>query len=114
MNSQEQHQEAMRIAHLAWIASEEDREVDALALYAQAYQIEKQVAIHFFTHTEGKDFSKAVLFKSAANLAKKAKRYREAEIMIGYGLMLQAPHSILEELRNLYESIMPEVHLVKV
>lgn len=113
MNNQEQHQEAMRIAHLAWMASEENKEIDALKLYAQAYEIEKQVAINFFTYTEGKDFSKAVLFKSAANLAKKAKLYRQAEVMIGYGLMLQAPYSVLEELRNIYESIMPEVHLVR-
>ncbi len=114
MTNQAQHQEAMRIAHLAFLALEAGKESEATGLYKKAYEIEKKVAVEFFHETVGKDFSKAILFKSAANLAKKAHQYREAEIMIGYGLMLNAPYSLLEELRTLYESIMPEVHLVGV
>ncbi len=110
MTNRELHEEAMRLSHLAFVASEESNEKEALALYAQAYENEKKVALDFLANTS-KDFSKATLFKSAAALAKKAKLYREAEVMISFGLTIHAPASLLDELRNMQDEINFSRHL---
>ncbi len=111
MTNRELHEEAMRLSHLAFVALEEGNEQEALALYSQAYENEKKVALDFLINGAGKEFSKAMVFKSAATLAKKAKLYREAEVMLSFGLTVNAPTPLLDELRNMQDEINFSRHL---
>ncbi|HFA47501.1 MAG TPA: hypothetical protein ENJ95_00630 [Bacteroidetes bacterium] len=49
--------------------------------------------------------SRSVLFRSAAWLAVKAGKYREAERMAAFGLSGNPPKMILDELREVQETI---------
>jgi hypothetical protein len=83
---------------------------DSIALFSEAYDLESQAARTLST-VEEPEPSRSVLFRSAASLALNAKRFREAEKMVSFGLSGNPPEEIANELRNISEQIGLERHL---
>lgn len=93
------HQKAMDFANNGLMAEKQGNKAQALKQYMDAFQYEKQAAM-----TLAYDFSiepsRSVLFRSAAYLAIKAKKYSEAERMAAFGLIGNPPSEIAQELRE--------------
>ena len=94
------HTEAMSVAERAFIARMRGQTEEALKLFAEACQLEKQAALN--TAREAQT-SRGVLFRSAASLAINAKDWREAEKIAGRALSEEIPLEIIDELRDLLE-----------
>lgn len=109
LNIKQLHREAMAYAQEAIFAQENGQDNTAIAFYEKAFELEKQAALSFLY--EDKEPTRSVLFRSAATLAKKCGKYREAEKYVNYGLSGNPPDEIAEELRNLYEEINFHRHL---
>lgn len=98
------HREAMTFAQLAFVASLNGKEKEALELNRKAFKKEAQAANLLFD-----DFSleptRSVLHRSAAVLAMECGQLQEAERLIGTGLTGCPPAEIAQELRDLLQKI---------
>jgi hypothetical protein len=103
-NTKETHFKAMALAQEAHLASINGKEKETLSLYEQAFDLEKQAALSLLDK-EDIEPTRSVLFRSAAALAKKCHKYREAEKMIAHGLAGNPPDDIATELRLLFDDI---------
>jgi hypothetical protein len=103
-NTKEIHFKAMAFAQEAHLASINGKEQETLNLYEQAFVLEKQAALSLLNR-EDVEPTRSVLFRSAAALAKKCHKYREAEKMIALGLAGNPPDDIATELRLLFDDI---------
>ncbi len=103
-NTKQVHRKAMILAQDAYVALLQDNESEALRLYQAAFELEKEAAMSLLSE-EMKEPTRSVLFRSAASLAMKCKKFREAEKMAALGLAGNPPFEIANELRDLYEDI---------
>lgn len=110
MDIRKLHNEAMDLADRADLCKLRKNQEEALRLYAEAYKIEKEVAIYARENHIGEP-SESVLIRSAASLALSAKLYRESEKMIAYALWGEPPFDIAEELRDLLEMVNFKRHM---
>ncbi|MEM6347766.1 MAG: hypothetical protein AAF927_28010 [Bacteroidota bacterium] len=94
------HTEAMDLAERAFIARMRGQTDEAVSLFAEASQLEKQAALDTDAQAQT---SRAVLFRSAASLAINAQDWREAEKIAGRALSEEPPLEIIDELRDLLE-----------
>jgi hypothetical protein len=99
----EQHQQAMHLAQEALLAHQSGDSIRALALNRQAFALERAVAMSFF-EDETNQPTRAVLFRSAATLAKDCGDLNEAQRLISDGLP-GAPAAIVAELKALNAEI---------
>lgn len=102
------HQEAMQLAQQAQVAKREGRREEAQGLLQRAFAIEKSVAMAYVDRIQAEP-TRAVLFRSAAVLAKELKVPREAELLIAHGLAGNPPETIAQELRKIFQ----EIHQLK-
>ncbi|MBN1698171.1 MAG: hypothetical protein JW881_11710 [Spirochaetales bacterium] len=108
--SNDLHQQAMILAEKAFFLKFENKIKEAIEFFKQAYELEKKAAL-LLNVTDLNEPTRSVLFRSAASLAINARKYREAEIMVSYGLIGNPPYDVAEELRNLLEQLNMERHL---
>ncbi|AQG81328.1 hypothetical protein [Spirosoma montaniterrae] len=100
----EQHRQAMAYAQEAMLAERDKNGEQAILLYRKAFNLEKEVAMSFFSD-EQKQPTRAVLFRSAAALAKNCGEYEEAQRLIRYGLSGNPSAAIVTELTALGNTI---------
>ena len=97
------HEQAMDWADKAR-AAKRSRENDAHDTFMQkAFEIEKQAAL--LIQSEESEPTRSVLHRSAASLAYKCKKYREAELLVSRALSGNPPGEIMGELRRLNRKI---------
>ncbi len=101
----ELHEKAMEIAERGFLAEKKGQIDQAKQFSSQAYEYECEAAMLLLNDYEIEP-TRSVLFKSAACLALDFENYREAERMIALGLLGNPPPEILEELRELFISMM--------
>ena len=111
INAKETHFKASILSQEAFMASINGKGEEALNLYEQAFELEKQAALTLIDRVDIEP-TRAVLFRSAAALAKKCHKYREAEKMIAHGLAGNPPEDVAVELRALFSDIQ-KLHLSK-
>ena len=111
INAKETHFKASILSQEAFMASINGKGEEALSLYAQAFELEKQAALTLIDRVDIEP-TRSVLFRSAAALAKKCQKYREAEKMIAHGLAGNPPEDVAVELRALFSDIQ-KLHLSK-
>lgn len=104
------HNKAMDMAESATILQNNHNQEEALILFHQALELEKQAAQKLATAWD-KEPTRSVLYRSAASLALDCKDFREAERLIASALIGNPPSEIAEELRNLLEQSYFERHL---
>lgn len=104
INTKETHLKAMNFAQDALVFSSKGEIQQALALYEKAFDLEKQAALSLLDK-ENVEPTRSILFRSAAALAKKCQKFREAEKMVAYGLSGNPPEEIALELREIYNEI---------
>jgi hypothetical protein len=104
LNTKEIHLKAMNFAQDALVFSAKGETEQSLALYEKAFDLEKQAALSLLDK-ESVEPTRSILFRSAAALAKKCQKFREAEKMIAYGLSGNPPEEIAYELREIYSEI---------
>jgi hypothetical protein len=97
------HQKAMFFAQDALVATHRGDKDNALSLYKNAFDIEREVAMSLVDSDN--EPIRSVLFRSAASLALNCGLDREAEIMISYGLIGKPPTDIHQELLQLLEDV---------
>ena len=112
-NSKELHRAAMRYSQEAYMAIENGDKEQVFSLYEQAFLLEKQAAHHFILALD-KEPTRSVLFRSAANLAMKCKKYEEAKKMVYFGLAGNPPEDIAEELMTVYEQVHEAMKLAEI
>ena len=103
-NTKQVHRKAMMLAQDAYVFVLHGDEQSALRLYESAFELEREAAMTLVAD-ELKEPTRSVLFRSAASLAVKCKKFREAEKMVALGLAGNPPDEIANELRDLYEDI---------
>ena len=103
-NTKQVHRKAMILAQDAYVAQSQGDEATALSLYEAAFELEKEAALMLISD-EAKEPTRSVLFRSAASLAVKCKKFRDAEKMVALGLAGNPPEEIANELRDLYEDV---------
>ncbi len=97
------HEQAMDWADKARTARRE-RDEDAYVKYMEnAFELEKQAAL--MIQSEESEPTRSVLHRSAASLAYKCKKYREAEWLVSRALSGNPPGEILNELRRLSRKV---------
>ncbi|MEN9611612.1 MAG: hypothetical protein RLZZ628_2426 [Bacteroidota bacterium] len=111
-SSKELHRAAMRQAQEAYMAVVNGDNAAALPLYEQAFLLEQRAAHHFILDLE-QEPTRSVLFRSAANLALKCKKYEEAKKMVYFGLAGNPPKEIAEELIEVYQRIIQALKLAE-
>ena len=111
INAKETHFKASILSQEAFMASINGKGEEALNLYDQAFELEKQAALTLIDRVDVEP-TRSVLFRSAAALAKKCHKYREAEKMIAHGLAGNPPEDVAIELRALFSDIQ-KLHLSK-
>lgn len=104
MEIQELHKRAMELADQVDLLKKQGNVDDALPLYKQSLEAEREAAYTAQKHQMGEP-TESVLFRSAASLAYGIKDYREAERLICMGLAGNPPAEIADELRNLYDTV---------
>ena len=104
MDVQELHTRAMELADQADLLKRQGNTDDALYLYGQSLEAERNAAYTARREQIGEP-TESVLFRSAASLAYSIKNYREAERLICMGLAGNPPSEIAEELRSLYDTV---------
>lgn len=110
MNIQELHIKAIELADIAFIKKFGGEADEAIILFRQAFEFEKQAAYAAKEDKIGEP-TVSVLFKSAASLALNFDEYLEAEKLICTALIGEPPFEIAEELRNLLEDVHFQRHL---
>jgi Domain of unknown function (DUF4926) len=104
INAKETHFKASLLSQEAFMASINGNGQVSLDLYEQAFELEKQAALTLLDKIDIEP-TRSVLFRSAAALAKKCYKYREAEKMIAHGLAGNPPDDVAIELRTLFDTI---------
>ena len=112
-NPKELHRAAMRYSQEAYMALENGDNEQAFSLYEQAFSLEKQAAHHFILALD-KEPTRSVMFRSAAALAMKCKKYEESKKMVYFGLAGNPPKDIAEELMEVYEQVHQEMKLAEI
>lgn len=92
------HQKAMDLANLAVKFEKSGQTSKAQKQFEEAYNFEKEAAMTL-AYEFSTEPSRSILFRSAAFLALKAKKYEEAEKMAAFGLIGNPPSEIANELR---------------
>ena len=103
-NTEEIHNKAMFLSQEAFLCIVHGREDEAIPLYEQAFELEREAALNLLNR-EDLEPIRSILFRSAAALAKDCHRYKDAEKMIAYGLAANPPEDVVEELREISDSI---------
>ncbi len=103
------HIEAMQKGADAFAAQRSGDYHNYLQLTKQAF--EKEAAWLLFNKTEAEP-TRAILFRSAAQLAFNCGKMREAEQLISAALRGNPPIEILRELRSLYREVLDTFELV--
>lgn len=104
--AQQLHNSAMRFADLALAAKSADMANDAVTFFQKAMQEESQAA-----HLTRSQPSRAILFRSAANLAIECGQFAEAEQLSCIGLIGPPPPDVADELRHTLDRATFERHL---
>ncbi len=104
------HDEAMRLAQLAFIARERGRFDEATELASRAFRFEEQAAQQVPDGPRAEP-TRSILYRSAASLAYQAKELETAIRLVAHGLIGQPPTQVLRELRELYQQICFEMAL---
>ncbi len=104
------HSKAMDFADRALRLQMDDHESDAAKLFRKAYEREREAALAV-VHMGGGEPSRSILLRSAAALALDCDEVREAERLISLALAGDPPPEIIEELRDLLESVHFQRHL---
>ena len=103
-DSEEVHNKAMFLSQKAFLCIVHGKEDEAIPLYIQAFELERQAALSILDRDDLEP-TRSILFRSAAALAKKCHKYRDAEKMIGLGLAGNPPEDVAEELRELFDAV---------
>ena len=103
-NAKEIHCKAMLLAQDAFVLAAYGKEAEAIPLYEQAFELEREVALSLL-HREDVEPTRSVLFRSAAALAKNCHKYRDSEKMMGHGLAGNPPDYVAEQMREIYDDI---------
>lgn len=98
------HNEAMDLAQMAQIATNQGELEKAEILFCQAFEKEREVAMTAYKNLHPQP-ALSILLQSAAHLAITCKRPREAEKLIGLALSGDAPSEIRNDLRQLLASL---------
>ena len=93
----------MFFAQDALVAVHQGDSQNALMLYKNAFDIEHEVAMSLVDSNN--EPMRSVMFRSAASLALNCGLYRDAEIMISYGLIGTPPTEIHQELLKLLDDV---------
>jgi tetratricopeptide (TPR) repeat protein len=112
MTVQELHIKAIELADNAFIFKFKGELENAIKLFSEAFQLERQAALLAKEQNIGEP-TISVLLKSAASLAINANELNEAEKLICLALYGEPPHEIAEELRNLLEELYFQRNLIK-
>ncbi|RYE18062.1 MAG: hypothetical protein EOP45_14705 [Sphingobacteriaceae bacterium] len=110
MKVQKLHNQAIEIADIAFIKKFHGKIDEAILLFAQAFELEKEAAYIAKNEKIGEP-TISILLKSAASLAMNSEKYKEAEKLICLALYGEPPHEIADELRNLLEELYFQRHL---
>lgn len=97
------HEQAMEWADRAQAARRERDEDKSKEFLQKAFELEKQAAL--MIQSEESEPTRSVLHRSAASLAFKCKKYREAEWLVSRALSGNPPGEILSELRRLSRKV---------
>lgn len=108
---EQQHREAMRLAHEADLAKHAGQPSEARLLLRQAMELERTAALSYRELTDAKPATVAILLRSAASLAWECGDWQAAEKLVGLGLFSDPPPSVAQELRDLNEQINFTRHL---
>lgn len=98
------HNEAMDLAQMAQIAANQGETEKAEAMFSQAFEKEREVAMAAYGNQHPQP-GLSILLQSAAHLAVTCKLHREAEKLIGLALSGDAPSEIRRDLRCLLSSL---------
>lgn len=104
------HSKAMDFADRALRSQVEDKQNDAAKFFRKAFEREREAALAV-VQMGGGEPSRSILLRSAAALALDCDEVREAEKLIALGLAGDPPPEIIEELRDLLESVHFQRHL---
>jgi hypothetical protein len=97
------HDKAMNLSQDALVLQLTSK-VGYLDMYAEAFDYEQQAAM-LYLNTLDKEPTRSVLFRSAASLAIKCRKFNDAERLIEIGLSGNPPKMIATELKALQEQI---------
>lgn len=103
-STEQVHDKAMLISQEAFVLVAYGKEDQAIPLYEQAFELERQAAMSLLDRDDLEP-TRSILFRSAAALAKKCYKYQDAEKMIAFGLAGNPPEYVAEELRELSEAV---------
>ena len=103
-NTEQVHDKAMLISQDAFVLVAYGKEDQAIPLYEQAFELERQAAMSLLDRDDLEP-TRSILFRSAAALAKKCYKYQDAEKMIEFGLAGNPPEYVAEELRELLDAV---------
>lgn len=106
---EEKHNEAMALVDQADAARRRRDTVREAQLRREAFQKEKEVALAYADLPDAPAATVALLFCSAASLACETGQPREAERLIARALSGEPPHTIAEELRELWDQVRPQL-----
>ena len=98
------HDQAMLLNDKAFVAEKKGQKDKLKEIYKKSFGFEKKAAMILIDRLDVEP-SRSVLFRSAAWLAYHAGEYREAERMAAFGLSGNPPKMILDELREVWETI---------
>lgn len=101
------HDRAMELANLAALARKRGDEQKALALFQQAFELEREVA-NLIAPTDLEP-SRSIIHHSAATLALDCGEVRAAEKLIAAGLAGNPPEAIAHELRALLMQVLEQI-----
>ena len=104
------HSKAMDCADRAMRLQVEDKQNEAAKCFRKAYEREREAALAV-VQMGGGEPSRSILLRSAASLALDCDEVREAERLISLGLAGDPPPEIIEELRDLLETVHFQRHL---
>jgi len=104
------HDEAMKFAHLALVARNNQEWERAETLARKAYKYELQAA-ELIPESPSSEPTRSILYRSAASLAFQCKEFPIAQRLIAKGLSGFPTPQVEQELKDLYEQINFESHL---
>lgn len=108
--ARELHTRAMDLAEAAHAAFREGLGSKAEQLFEEAFEKEQEAALRLADRLDAEP-TRSVLYRSAATLALRCNRLRDAERLIASALTGEPPPAIAEELRDLLEQVYFKRHL---
>ena len=105
------HDQAMHLANLAMDALKKENIIEAKKYFQGAFELEQKAAM-ILVNDFDQEPSRSVLFRSAAYLALKAEKYRDAERMAAFGLSGNPPSEIADELRDVFTQSVERLKMV--